>query len=359
MASIFGHLNISDTDRVFNTTLGQRVIWDAATDYVNRANAELNEAMALFVARTTDEFKLRYKLAGGGFLQMRGDDGRYGAVKAQGAWDVAFPILDAGAMIVGNDVAMAYMTMAELENHINTIVVQNVNTVRHWLLRRIFKSTTDTFVDPLHGSLTIQPLANGDTVVYPPAVGATEEATDNHYLESGYAETGISDTNDPYEVVVPELEEHFGQTPGGSNIVSFINDTARAETQALTDFFEVKDDFIRTGANTDVPVNLPRVPGRIIGRHKAGTWISVWNFVPANYLVAIHLEADPPLIKRVDPADTGLGVGLQLVATHKEFPFEESIWRHRFGFGAGNRLNGVVMEFGTGGSYGAPSAYSS
>ncbi len=359
MSGIFGHLNIADTERAFNATVGQRVVWEAATDYVNRANAELNALLSLFIGRTTSDFKLRYKLSGGGYLQERGSDGRYGAVKALGSWDVAFPLRDYGAMIAGNDVAMAYMTMQELDNHINTIVVQNVNTIRHQVLRRLFKSTTDTFTDDIYGALTIQPLANGDTVVFPPVVGSAAEATDNHYLESGYAASGISDTNDPYEVVVPELEEHFGQAVGGSNIVSFINDAERPETQALTDFFEVNDNFIRTGANTDVPINLPTVPGRIIGRHKAGTWISVWNFIPSGWMLTLHLEADPPLIRRIDPADTGLGDGLQLVATNKEFPFEESIWRHRFGVGAGNRLNGVVMEFGSGGTYTAPTAYAS
>jgi hypothetical protein len=314
-------------------------------------------ATSIFVRGTTQDFKQRYKLPGGGYLQERNADGRYGAVKAAGSWDVAFPLRDFGAMIVGNDVAMAYMTVQELDNHIATVVSQNTNTVRHQILRRLFKATTDTFIDDIHGTLTIQPLANGDAVTYPGVVGSTTEATENHYLESGYAESAISDTNDPYEVVVPELQEHFGEPAGGSNIVAFINDSARAETQALTDFFEVNDSFIRTGANTDTPINLPSVPGRIIGRHKAGIWISVWNYIPTNYLLAVHLEAEAPLIRRIDPADTGLGDGLQLVATDEEFPFMESIWRHRFGLGVGNRLNGVIMEFGTGGTYDAPAAY--
>lgn len=359
MAGIFGHLNVSDTERAFNATVGQSVLFDAATAYINRANAELAEALAIFVSRTTSDFQIRYKLPGGGYLQERGPNGRYGAVKAAGSWDVAFPLRDYGAMIAGNDVDMAYMTVAELDNHISTVVVQNVNTVRHQVLRRLFKSTTDSFTDPIHGSLTVQPLANGDAVTYPPVIGSATEATDTHYIETNYAEASISDTNDPYETIVPELEEHFGTPTGGSNIVTFINDTARAETQALTDFFEVNDNFIRTGANTDVPINLPGVPGRIIGRHKAGTWISVWNHVPSNYALAVHLEADPPLIRRIDPADTGLGDGLQLVSEDMEFPFQESTWRHRFGIGCGNRLNGVVLEFGTGGTYTIPTAYQS
>src|SRR3990172_263924 len=186
MSGIFGHLNIADTERTFNATIGQRVLFEAATDYVARANAELAALQSLFVARTTSDFKLRYKLSGGGYLQERANEGRYGAVKALGSWDVAFPLKDYGAMIASNDVAMAYMTVAELDNHISTVVVQNVNTVRHQVLRRLFKSTTDTFVDDVHGSLTIQPLANGDTVTFPPVIGSAAESTDNHYLESGY-----------------------------------------------------------------------------------------------------------------------------------------------------------------------------
>ena len=358
MSAIFGHLGLSDTDRVFNTTVGQQVIWGAAEAYLARANQELQDALTLFVERTTENYSERYRLAGGGYLQERGEDGRFGAVKSLGYWDVAYPIRDWGAQIVGNDVAMAYMTVQELENHISTVVIQNTNTVRYQMLHRLFKSTTTTFGDPIHGSLTIQPLANGTSgELYPPVVGSTDEATENHYLESGYAASAITDTNDPYEVLVPELEEHFGSMPGGSNIVTFINDAERPETQALTDFYEVPDAYIRLGANTDVPVNLPNVPGRIIGRHKAGTWISVWGFIPAGWAIAVHLSAPPPLIMRVDPADTGLGRGLQLVSTDDEFPFMASFWRHRFGIGTGNRLSAVVMEFGTGGTYTAPSTY--
>ena len=59
MSSIFGHLNISDSDRVFNATIGQRAIFDAANEYVIKANAELMAAMSVFLEETTDEYKRR------------------------------------------------------------------------------------------------------------------------------------------------------------------------------------------------------------------------------------------------------------------------------------------------------------
>jgi hypothetical protein len=62
-------------------------------------------------------------------------------------------------------------------------------------------------------------------------------------------------------------------------------------------------------------------------------------------------------MERVDPADTGLTSGLQLVAQDEEFPFMASFWRDRFGYAVGNRLNGVAFEYGTGGTYTEPTAY--
>jgi hypothetical protein len=359
MAGIFGRLGLSDTERVFAATQGQSVIFEEAQTYIDRVNAEMAQVLSVFVEETTADHKRRYKLPGGGTLARRGADGTYGAVKAYGYWDVAFPLEDFGAEVAGNDVAMAYMTVRELENHINTVVAKNVNTVRWQMLHHLLDNVQGTFVDPLWGSLSIEPLANGDTVVYPPVLGSETEATEDHYLESGYASASISDANDPIVTIVDDVEHHFGAGTGGENIAVFINNAQRSAIEGLTDFDPVPDRFIRPGDNVSVPFGwemLARV-GRVIGRHSAGAWVVEWRFMPANYLLGINLEAPKPLIMRVDPEDTGLGRGLQLVARDSEFPFVNSTWRHRFGFGAGNRLNGVVMELGTGGSYSVPAAY--
>lgn len=358
MAGIFGHLNLSDSDRVFNSTAGQQAIYTAAVDYINRINTDLEAAMSVFVERTTSDYKLRYKLPGGGRLQRRGADGRFGAVKAGGQWDVALPLEDLGAMIAANDVALAYMTVAELERHINTVVAQNVNTVRFEMLKALFNNTERTFIDEIWGTLLVEPLANGDSVVYPPVLGSESEATETHYIETNYAPASISDTNNPFVTVRNELEEHFGVEQGGSNIVVFIGSDSRAKSELLTDFDEVNDRFVRQGVNENEPVNLPaNLPGTVIGR-ASGTWVVEWRWMPATYMFGLHLDAPKPLLRRIDPADTGLGDGLQLVAKDQEFPFEDTTWRHRFGFGVGNRLNGVVLELGTGGTYTIPSGYS-
>lgn len=362
MSGIFGHLNVSDQDFVFNATVGQRVIYQAATDYVNRATEELNRLLSIFVARSTSEFKLRYKLPGNGYLQRRGPDGRYGAVKAVGQWDVSFPLEDFGAIIAGNDVDMAYMTIEELDRHVRTVVQQNVNTVRYEVLTALMSRSNGTFVDDKHGSLTIRRLANTDGTVYPPVIGSMTEADDEHYLELGDLATAIDDTHDPWVGVntnsvniVADLEEHFGISAGSAEIVSFINQAEVTEVSSLTDFEPVDIRQIQEGAQTASPVQVPmNLPGVVIGRHRGGAWIVRWDWVPATYILSVVTAVEAPLYKRIDPPATGLGTDLQIVAQDEEFPFRETTWRHRFGFGVANRLNGICVECAAGGTYTDP-----
>ncbi len=358
MSGIFGALNLSDTDRVFNATVGQQAIYDAVADYVAQYNADMEAAMSVFVERTTTDHTYRYKLPGNGYMQRRGQVAPVGAKKAAGEWDVAFPLEDFGDSLADDDITRAYMTVAELDRHVSSIVIGNRNTRRYEILRALFNSTAGTFVDQLWGSLTIQRLANGDSVTYPPVLGSVSDATENHYLETGYAASSISDTNNPIATGVAELEEHFGIATGVSRVVCFTaGGTQKTKLQALTNFVEVVNNAVTVGDQTATVSELPvGMPGRVLG-YTDGAWVVEWPWIPANYLVFVHLDAPKPLIQRVDPVDTGIQPGLQLVAKDAQYPFEQSYWRDRFGFGVGNRLNGVVIELGTGGTYTVPSGY--
>ena len=138
----------------------------------------------------------------------------------------------------------------------------------------------------------------------------------------------------------------------------FINPAQTPKTRALTDFVALADMGIRPGDDTAMAVNMPAaLPGRALGRMDgAGVWVYEWTWMPSAYMFGIHLDAPKPLIQRIDPADTGLGQGLQLVAQDVEYPFTSAYYSHRFGFGCGNRLNGVAM-FIDAGAWAVPSAY--
>lgn len=357
MSQIYAALGIADTDRAYINTLGQAVVYEATQELLTQYNADLAAAMAVFVERTTTDHQIRYKLPMGGRMQRRGGQARAGAVKAVGQWNVALPLEEFGDAVAGDRVSMAYMTIQEYDRHLDGVMIRNKNTRRHELLRTIFRNDSRGFEDEIHGTLTVQPLANGDAVVYPPVMGSESEAQANHFLVSGYAASAISDTNNPIKPIVRALELRFGAEQGNSNIGVFINSAQTDLVMDLADFEEVTDRFVVLGADGNTLTGLPQnVPGRVIGRVN-GAWIIEWEFIPAGYLMGIHFGAPRPVLQRVDPADTGLTSGLQLVSDDERFPFQGAQWSDRFGLGVGNRLNGVVMQLKASGSYDIPAAF--
>jgi hypothetical protein len=359
MSSIFGILNLSDVDNALVSTVGQKVVYDAIQQFMAEQNAALAEAKSFFVSNTTEDFKFRYMLPGGGYLQKRGGQAPSGAVKGYGNWDVSLPLEDFGAQFGGDDITLAYMSLQTLNTHLQTVFVQNINTIRLEIMKALLDNVQYVFPDPVQGNLTVVPLANGDAVIYPPPAGSETEAVENHYLESGYASSGISDVNNPFAVVRADLIQHSGgPQQGGESLVAIINSAQTPKVSALTNFVGMTDGYIVPGSASQSLINVPKdLPGRIIGRCD-GVWVAEWDWVPAEYLYAQNVDAPAPLQERVDPAATGLPRGLTLVAKDEYYPLQSSHYRNRFGFGVANRLNGVVMKFAASGGYTVPSGFS-
>jgi hypothetical protein len=358
MATIQGILNLTDIDRTFVNTVGQEVVYDAVAQYIAEHNAALAMATSFFIQQVTENFKFRYRLPGGGYLQRRGGQAQSGAVKSAGSWDVALPLEDFGVGFGGDDITLAYMTIAELQTHLETITAQNVNTKRLEILKAILDKTAYTFPDPIQGDLSVVPLANGDSVVYPPVTGSDTEATESHYFGTNYASASISDSNNPYATIRTELIEHFGgPQQGGENLAVLINSAEEVKTESLTEFVAVDDKFVNPGSTAAVLSSLPsQLPGHIIGR-VSGCWVSVWDYIPAGYMVGVNLDAPKPLMERVDPASTGLPRGLSLIASVKDYPLQSAHYRNRFGLAVVNRLNGVCAQLVASTTYTTPTGY--
>jgi len=357
MASIFGVLDLDSSDRVFVNVVGQGVVYEAVNELTTRWNLEVSQMMDVFLEEDIELFKERYYLPAGGYMERRGKQATTGAVQTVGSYDVAYPLEDFGAQIAGTDIDLAYMTLQDLNRHLNSVFTRDANTLRFEMLKAMFNNNQDTFVDELHGSLSIEPLANGDSVVYPPVIGASSGATDDHYLEAGYLSSAVSDDNNPLITLKDEIEEHFGVPQGGGNMIVFVAKAERSVIEDLTDYDQIIDHKIQPGADTDIVTGLPSgLPGTLIGRSNT-VWVVEWRHLPATYMIAIDPDQASPLKLRHDPADTGLARGLSLVATNDKYPMEQSHWRRRFGLGIGNRLNGAIMEVASGGTYTIPAAY--
>jgi len=242
MSGIFGALGLSDNERATVGSLGKALVFDAINEVLDRHNAELNQMLAIFVERETENYTERYLLPGGGRLQKLADQAPSAAVKRSGYWDVAFPLEGYGAALAGSRVALAYMTVQELAAHLKTIMAQDIGTVRTAILTALFEDTNRTFVDPVWGSLTIRRLANTDGTLYPPVVGSETEAEDSHYLYTGYDVADIDATHNPADTVRAELEEHFGgRSTFGDNVVLFHHSEATPYFAAISGYAPVDD----------------------------------------------------------------------------------------------------------------------
>jgi hypothetical protein len=353
MATIYGILGIEDRDATVDS-VGQRTIYEATEALLNRHNEDVAAATSAFVQETTTDYQENYWLPGGGMMQRSTRLTRPGAVKPIDSYTVAYDLADFRDQLAWDDISMAYMTLAKYNMAVQNIAIRHANTVRFEILRHLLNPTNATFVDEIRGSLTIRRLANSDGTLYPPVLGSDTNADDTHYLESGYTAANISDTNNPFTTMRAELDEHWGM----GEVVAWINNAQRAKVEALTNFIPTSDSFIREGTSTPTVVGGgPSVPGNIIGRIDE-VWVSEWRWMPANYILAVDIMQPAPLKRRIDEPTNIRGRGrLELVAEQEEFPLTESFWRFREGYGVANRLNGVVMELGTGGTYTVPTDY--
>ena len=356
--TIAGILGIQDSERTYVEGVGQRQVFEATQEYVAMINEDLARVTSLFIERTTEDHKFRYYLPADGELQKVSELGRPGERKVTGSWDVALPLEGFGDALGTSRIDLAYMTLADYQRHVEGIALRAQNTLRKEIMRTIFDNVNYNFPDKIRGTLAIKSLANQDGTLYPALAGGVTAAEAQHFSESGYIVSAITDTNNPIKTISRALRARFGANGATRRRVIMIASGMQDYVEALTDFEQVSDPNIARGANANSVLNLPAaIPGEVIG-YCNEAFISVWDWMPATYGLGIDLLAEKPIQMRVDPGFTSLPRGLTLVTESDEFPLSKSDWQWRFGLGVVNRLNGYVMEVANGGGYTVPTGYS-
>jgi hypothetical protein len=352
MSTIFGVIGINDRSTFLNT-VGQAEVFTTINDYATATQAELDRIYGVFVQEQTTNHSERYYLPGGGMMQSGTNRTRPGAVKPTGYWDVAYPIDQGDDQLAWDRITYAYMTAGQADAAIRGIAERYKNWKRNLILTALLHGATRTVNDQLWGSLTIQPLANGDAVLYPPVIGTATEATATNYVGSNYAASAISDTNNPFrDIIKPKLRSRFGN----GRIVAWINSNQTAKVSGLTSFASNPPQYVNVGANTATASADGAIsgPGNFIGATD-NVAIFEWDWVPDGYIFAEDLDQPAPLKQRVDvPAELR---GFKLVAQQQEYPLNDSFWQAREGYGVGNRLNGVAVQLTASTSYTAPTGY--
>jgi len=346
---MYGFVNLKD---VFNSRVddvGVEVVDRAIQETLDQHNRDLNAFIDLFADRTTG-YKARFKTAQSARLQPLDESGRARPIKPAGYFDVAYPIAMGGTAWGQNFVASKKLTVQDANNYMATLIDADIRWVRDHILAALFASSSYTYTDPDHGSLTIKGLANGDTDKYLFDGGADAMAIDTHYLATASA---IADDANPFPTIYSEIMEHPWNA---GDVISFIPTGLKSTVEALANFYEYSDPNIRLGANTAELIGTPNVnvPGKLLGRVDK-VWVVEWKPLPAGYMINVATDGEKPLQMRED--EEAELRGFIQVAERNDHPWYERQYIRRAGFGGYNRVGAVVQLIGNG-TYSVPTGYS-
>lgn len=348
---LYGFYNLQDLFNRRVTEVGVDVVETAVQTTMAEHNRQLEAFRSLF-ATTTTEYKTRFKSAAASRLQPLDENGRARKVKPGGAYDIELPIKMAGTAWGANFVTLAKMRVEDVNAAMVTLTRGDIEWMRDNMLAAIFSDADYIVTDEEYGDLTIRGMANGDATKYQIQTGASDGATADHYLAQV---NPIADGADnPFPAIYNKITAH---PENSGEVIVLVHTDEVASIKALTNFVEYADSNITLGANADQLTGRLNVavPGRIIG-YVDGCWIVEWGRMPSGYMVAVSENGDRPLSMRQD-VETALQ-GFIKVAERNDYPFYESQYIRRAGFGGWNRVGAVVYRIGNA-AYAVPGGYES
>ncbi len=348
---LYGFMNLQDI-------FAQRVSDGSNIQTVTRAieatvaehNRQMDAIMKLFV-KPTDEHQIRYRTSGTARLQPLDDNGRARPIKFGGHYDVAFPLGAGGAAWGANYRTREKLTVGEANELTGTLISADVRWMRDHVLAAMFAATSWTFSDEEFGDLTIKGPANGDTDQYLIINGADAGATDDHILAQAAA---IADATNPFPTIHDELTEH---PENGGDVIVFVPTSNKAATEGLTNFYPIRDPNLRSGSGVTELLNVPNLalPGKIFG-YVDECYVAEWKALPADHLIGVTTQGEPPLGMREEPESSLRG--FKRVAERNDHPFLESQYLRIAGFGSWNRVGVVSYQVGNA-TYAVPTGYES
>jgi hypothetical protein len=346
--NVYGFTGLRDYYGQRISQIPTEVVTTAILEATGEYNRMVNAMMALLVERTTVA-KQRYNLPTGGTLQPLDEWGNPLPRQPSGSYEVAFPIQGGGDAWGDNRITRAKMTPEDLERYIQMVQAADADWLARHILAAIFTNTTWTYNDPNDeiGALTIQPLANGDSVTYVRRGGVA--STDDHYLAQAAA---IDNSNNPFITIKNELNEH----PSNSgDIVAFIPTNLRTSVESLGSFLDPADPNILRGNATDVYTGPTDIGfGDEFVGYVNGVRIIEWKRLPDNYGFAISTGAPKVLKMREHPEPELQGLFPEFQDVDGNRHLNKML---RFaGFGVANRVGAVAFRIGNA-SYAIPSGY--
>lgn len=331
-----------------------RIIETGITNSVAYHNQQTNSALRLWTITTTEATR-RYRTRTGTRNQGLDEVGR--AIPSRVAiaeYDTGLPFYRSGNAWGADWESRLKMPLKDVNDTLVEFLVGDRVYLRDQIYAAFLNNTDLSFVDPQYGTITVKPLANGDSVTYARR-GSGVLATDTHYKAQA---AGILDASNPYPDIRADLVEH---PENGDTVIHVIASNLVEDTKALSTFYDAGDPNIEPASSAARLIGrLPAgvvLPGDIIGYVSDGTkgsWIVEGPEVPAGYIISFTLEGEPPIAMRQDPLPQLQG--FIRAAEIETFPWYKQEFRRHCGFGAWNRVGAVVTLIGAG-AYAVPSGW--
>lgn len=352
----YGFWALKDLQAQRVATVGAQRVYDAVAETTAEYNRVAEELISNW-AVTTEAGQLQYELAGSGTMQPLDEHGNPLPVMPSGAYQIGLPIQGAGTAWGDNRVTRQLMTVAEVQRATLDALRRDADWLTRHMLAALLDNTTWTYNDKIGpdgsgglGDVTVQPLANGDTVVYG-RKGGLAAATDDHYLAQAGA---IADAANPYPTIRSELIEHPSNMNG--DVTAYISTSLVTTTQALATFNEVANGRLIYGNGVTLAMGSEfqdtGVGSAVLGM-VGNVKIVEWPALPAGYIIA-KVDGKRPLAMREYPAESLKGL---FTETHNQDGNHIAYrWLRYAGFGVLDRVSALVYQVGNG-TYQIPSGY--
>jgi hypothetical protein len=324
------------------------VITDAIAQSVAEHNRQVQGIMSELV-KPTEKYSARFRQAGAGTLQPLDEWGNPLPVREDGYYDVAWPIQGGGTAWGDNRVTRALMTVEEANEHTLNSLKRDSDWMKRHILAALLDDTAWTYTDVDKGSLTIQPLANGDTVTYLKRTGDSE--TDDHYIAQAAA---IADGASPFAAIYSDLMEH--PSNAGAEVVAYVPTALVSSIQGLTAFNAVQDPDVQLGSGSDLLTgSIDRGFGDELLGKVDKVWIVEWSQLPVEHMLCVARGSSQEALRmREYPAGELKGL-FQEQNSPDGNKIERRFLRYA-GFGAYNRVAALVYQVGNA-TYEIPTGY--
>lgn len=302
---------------------------------------------------------------------------RGGAEKTRSGqrWWCGFPIAAYGTEQAYEVPWLQRATFVDLAATILTATLQDIETMIVEMLRGLLRNDTYNFDDTVWpggnavnlvnvnsgGPIQVCPLANADGSTGSVYAWGTEIAlsTLNHYLVSGTANPTIGGFN--------TMKTKMRAVGNDADLVHVVSRTTAdyiVSNFAGTDFFQPVEVLNRYFAQDEfgkyATQNFGLLGQTVRSRGRLSTFgeLVEWPHFPDGYAFTYDRTKEPPLRMRESDLAGEQGLGMAPMDPNtpdiQGNPLALKKWRRIFGIGARNRVNGVVMQFTTNGSYAIP-----